>query len=88
MHRGLIVAAARAKRSRGPNQLPPGRHGLSRRFVARNHPHRLLAGVRESATASGSLRVPAQALGQLLRRVWERAVCDRLPSETELCHEF
>lgn len=38
---------------RGPNQLPPGRHGLARSFVARNQRERILAAVAEAVQAHG-----------------------------------
>lgn len=43
-----VVSAPQA--GRGPNQLPPGRHGLSRSFVARNQRARILAAVAEAVT--------------------------------------
>ena len=39
--------------TRGPNQLPPGRHGLARSFVARNQRERILAAVAEATQAHG-----------------------------------
>jgi AcrR family transcriptional regulator len=38
---------------RGPQQLPPGRHGLPRSFVARNQRERILAAVADECSASG-----------------------------------
>jgi AcrR family transcriptional regulator len=40
-------------RHRLPNQLPPGRHGLSRTFVEANQRERLLAAVAETVTDMG-----------------------------------
>lgn len=38
---------------RGPNQLPPGRHGLSRSYVARNQRARILVAVAEAVSDDG-----------------------------------
>jgi AcrR family transcriptional regulator len=46
------MADGRSTRARAPHQLPPGRHGLSRSFVARNQRERILA-----ATAAACLEV-------------------------------
>jgi AcrR family transcriptional regulator len=37
---------------RGPHQLPPGRHGLSRRFVVQNQRERILAAVADVTSAA------------------------------------
>lgn len=39
--------------ARAPHQLPPGRHGLGRSFVARNQRERILAAVAEVASTRG-----------------------------------
>jgi AcrR family transcriptional regulator len=46
--------------TRRPNQLPPGRHGLARSFVARNQRERILAAVAEAAQAHGFARMSVQ----------------------------
>lgn len=52
MYIRFVMADERSTRARGPHQLPPGRHGLSRSFVARNQRERILA-----ATAAACLEV-------------------------------
>ncbi|MGH2847839.1 MAG: hypothetical protein ACRDL0_17755 [Thermoleophilaceae bacterium] len=37
---------------RGPHQLPPGRHGLSRKFVVENQRERILAAVADVISAA------------------------------------
>jgi AcrR family transcriptional regulator len=39
--------------ARGPQQLPPGRHGLSRSFVVSNQRERILAAVADECSATG-----------------------------------
>ena len=41
------------RRARQPNQLPPGRHGLPRAFVASNQRERILAAVADVASVAG-----------------------------------
>jgi len=47
------VAEAPKKRSRQPHQLPAGRHGLPKQFVASNQRERILAAVAEVCSTSG-----------------------------------
>jgi AcrR family transcriptional regulator len=47
------VATHGSQAARGAHQLPPGRHGLSRSFVARNQRERILAAVGEEVSAKG-----------------------------------
>lgn len=53
------VARSGPRLARSPSQLPPGRHGLSRSFVARNQRERILAAVAEATCSNGyaSLKV-------------------------------
>jgi AcrR family transcriptional regulator len=46
--------------ARAPHQLPPGRHGLPRSFVARNQKERLLAAVAEATSEHGYARTSVQ----------------------------
>jgi AcrR family transcriptional regulator len=41
------------RRARQPHQLPPGRHGLPRSFVASNQRQRILAAVADVASLAG-----------------------------------
>lgn len=45
---------------RAPHQLPPGRHGLARSFVARNQRERMLAAVAEVASRKGFAAMSVQ----------------------------
>lgn len=45
---------------RGPHQLPPGRHGLSRSFVARNQRARILAAVADATAERGYARMSVE----------------------------
>src|SRR5215467_2697762 len=47
------MATPRSKRRRRPEQLPPGRHGLSRRDVARSQRSRILSAVTEVVAEEG-----------------------------------
>jgi AcrR family transcriptional regulator len=47
------VALDSSRAARAPHQLPPGRHGLARSFVARNQRERILAAVAEVASVQG-----------------------------------
>jgi AcrR family transcriptional regulator len=50
----LTVVALHSPRAvRAPHQLPPGRHGLARSFVARNQRERILAAVAQVASVGG-----------------------------------
>src|SRR4051794_34563220 len=49
----MLPPMASGAAGRGAHQLPPGRHGLSRSYVARNQRDRIVAAVAESAQASG-----------------------------------
>ena len=42
-----------SRAARAPHQLPPGRHGLARSFVARNQRERILAAVAQVASTRG-----------------------------------
>jgi AcrR family transcriptional regulator len=54
------VAQKNQRTPRGPHQLPPGRHGLSRSFVARNQRQRILAAVAEATAARGYARMSVE----------------------------
>jgi AcrR family transcriptional regulator len=54
------VARKTQRTPRGPHQLPPGRHGLSRSFVARNQRQRILAAVAEATAARGYARMSVE----------------------------
>ena len=57
----LTSVSRKSQRSqRGPHQLPPGRHGLSRSFVARNQRQRILAAVAEATAARGYARMSVE----------------------------
>jgi len=47
------VALDSPRAARAPHQLPPGRHGLARSFVARNQRERILAAVAQVASTRG-----------------------------------
>ena len=49
----LLMAAAPPRRPRRPEQLPPGRHGLSRRDVARSQRTRILKAITEVVAEHG-----------------------------------
>lgn len=53
MYVSPMSPAAEPSRSRQPHQLPPGRHGLERRFVASNQRERILAAVAEVVSLAG-----------------------------------
>src|SRR6478736_7932165 len=48
-----LVALDSSRAARAPHQLPPGRHGLARSFVARNQRERILAAVAQVASTRG-----------------------------------
>ena len=48
-----LVALDSPRAARAPHQLPPGRHGLARSFVARNQRERILAAVATVASKRG-----------------------------------
>lgn len=48
-----LVALDSPRAVRGSHQLPPGRHGLARSFVARNQRERILAAVAQVASTRG-----------------------------------
>jgi AcrR family transcriptional regulator len=48
-----IVSLDSPRAARAPHQLPPGRHGLARSFVARNQRERILAAVAQVASTRG-----------------------------------
>ena len=54
------VSRKSQRNPRGPHQLPPGRHGLSRSFVARNQRQRILAAVAEATAARGYARMSVE----------------------------
>jgi AcrR family transcriptional regulator len=56
------VARKTQRTPRGPHQLPPGRHGLSRSFVARNQRQRILAAVAEATAARGYARMSVEGV--------------------------
>src|SRR5947208_17159935 len=47
------MSASRKPQSRGPHQLPPGRHGLTRQFVASNQRERILDAVADVVSFAG-----------------------------------
>ena len=47
------MALESSRAARAPHQLPPGRHGLARSFVARNQRERILAAVAQVASTRG-----------------------------------
>ncbi len=47
------MATAGKRRPREPHQLPPGRHGLPRAFVARNQRERIISAVAETVCQTG-----------------------------------
>ncbi|HEX2071874.1 MAG TPA: TetR/AcrR family transcriptional regulator [Thermoleophilaceae bacterium] len=47
------MALDSSRAARAPHQLPPGRHGLARSFVARNQRERILAAVAQVASTRG-----------------------------------
>ncbi|HEX2160511.1 MAG TPA: TetR/AcrR family transcriptional regulator [Thermoleophilaceae bacterium] len=47
------MALDSSRAARAPHQLPPGRHGLARSFVARNQRERMLAAVAQVASTRG-----------------------------------
>lgn len=49
----FAMSAGQNPRRRGANQLPPGRHGLSRSFVAENQRGRILDAVADVASLAG-----------------------------------
>jgi AcrR family transcriptional regulator len=49
-------------RSRGPGQLPPGRHGFSRGFVQQNQRARILAAVAEATAASSFAETSVESI--------------------------
>jgi AcrR family transcriptional regulator len=55
-----LVARKNSRTARGPHQLPPGRHGLSRSFVARNQRQRILAAVAEATSERGYARMSVE----------------------------
>jgi AcrR family transcriptional regulator len=48
-----VTPAPQSSRGRQPHQLPPGRHGLPRSFVARNQRERILNAVAEVVSLAG-----------------------------------
>jgi len=48
-----VALESRPRAVRAPHQLPPGRHGLARSFVARNQRERILAAVAQVASSRG-----------------------------------
>jgi AcrR family transcriptional regulator len=49
----LVTAGTRPDTGREPHQLPPGRHGLSRAFVAQNQRERILSAVADVTSVAG-----------------------------------
>ena len=55
-----VVSTKSPRVPRGPHQLPPGRHGLPRSFVARNQRERILTAVAEATSARGYARMSVE----------------------------
>jgi AcrR family transcriptional regulator len=47
---------------RSPDQLPPGKHGLSRQFVAQNQRERILAAVADVTSAAGYVEMTVEGI--------------------------
>jgi AcrR family transcriptional regulator len=59
---GAEIAGKRAAQSRRPHQLPSGRHGLLRSFVAANQRERIMAAVAPAAAELGYTEMSVEAI--------------------------